>query len=148
MRRTFAWTWLTVLALAVGVVPAMAQETHLVEVSADGFSPSEISIRQGDTVIWTWMSGTHTITTGESPDDEEVGKLIDLPLDANNPQVTFTFESPGVFSYFSRSVPSLSGSVTVQDGTPVNGHTWGYLKSLFEDSARKARSARQARGLN
>ena len=40
--------------------------THTVSVTNDAFSPSSLTINKGDTVKWSFVSGTHTTTSGTS----------------------------------------------------------------------------------
>ena len=42
---------------------------HLVTVSPNGtlaYAPSTITIPAGDTVLWTWAAGSHTVTSGSA----------------------------------------------------------------------------------
>jgi plastocyanin len=85
------------------------------------FSPSTLTIRVGDTVVWTWMTSGHTVTSGSgcvannvfcSPNDVGCG---------NNPSnagftYSHTFNTIGTFPYF--CVPhcgaGMIGTITVQ----------------------------------
>jgi plastocyanin len=54
--------------LAAGAGPARAQQTLYVEISdCDEFDPGELTIGQGDTVVWVWVSGTHSTTSDDCP---------------------------------------------------------------------------------
>ncbi|MHB8512506.1 MAG: cupredoxin domain-containing protein [Actinomycetota bacterium] len=54
---------LTMLVLCVGAVaPAHASTTHDVDVSNFAFTPAKVQAVSGDTIHWTWSSGTHTVT--------------------------------------------------------------------------------------
>jgi plastocyanin len=130
--RLCAMAVIMLALLGSGVWTVEAAETHEVIVTSAGFEPSELTVRKGDTVRWIWDSGTHTVTSGKAPDEEDAGKLLDLPIDAQNDLVEYTFDETGVFDYFSRTAPDIRGQVTIQDGTPVDPATWGYLKRMFE----------------
>src|SRR6185312_15392337 len=51
------------MAMPGGTTP----QTVMVMVGPNGtnsFSPSTVTIHPGDTVMWTWVSGLHTVTSG------------------------------------------------------------------------------------
>lgn len=127
------------LALLMGSVatPVSAVETHVVLVQDGGFSPSELQVRKGDMVRWEWVSGTHTITSGLSPDDREAGSRFEAVVNAEAAVFEFTFTEVGVVDYFSRPQwETVKGKITVLDATlPVDRQTWGRLKALFENPA-------------
>jgi len=123
---------LGLVILVGGAVPAAAADTHVITVTVDGFSPSTLPIKQGDTVKWVWESGSQTITDGDPEQMEEAGKVLDLVIDSENPETTKLFEKIGTVSYFSRTNPSLRGTITVTGATPVTRRTWGWLKSIYE----------------
>ena len=78
------------LALAAG--PAVAV-THVVTLSGVRFSPAEITIEVGDTVLWQNEGDSHTVTANDGSFDS--GDPRPGPW-----ELSFTFESPGDFSYF------------------------------------------------
>jgi plastocyanin len=55
-----AW-YITALA---SNLPAEAQTTHTVQLLAIQFSPSDLTVRVGDTVRWEWASGFHNVESG------------------------------------------------------------------------------------
>lgn len=126
------------LALTMGlwVSASSAAETHVVLVQDGGFSPSELTLRKGDMVRWEWVSGNHTVTSGESPEDRDAGSRFEAVVNAESVVFEHTFTEAGVVSYFSRSDwETVKGKVTVLDATPVDRQTWGRLKALFENPA-------------
>jgi plastocyanin len=98
--------WLGVLlvgCLLLLLVPlAAAGATHNVSQVGLTFSPDTLYIGVGDTVIWSWASGPHTVTNGTGAIDPNVGNLFDAPLDSGNPTFQYTFTSPGTVPYFCR----------------------------------------------
>src|SRR5262245_35510011 len=60
-----------------------------------------MTIIRGQTVLWKWMDGTHSVTSGKSG-DINAGSLFDQPLDVNNPTFSFTFNTSGTFDFFCR----------------------------------------------
>ena len=57
--RTFALAGLALLA-----APLAAQTTHVVNLNAQSFSPANITIQAGDTVMWNWNVGFHDVLSG------------------------------------------------------------------------------------
>ena len=69
------------------------------------FSPSDLSIKVGDTVTWTNQDSTqHTITGGDIQSD---------PLNKGQ-TYSFTFNTAGTFNYHCSIHPSMTGKITVQ----------------------------------
>lgn len=72
---------------------------HEVEVGGGGangtpyYDPQTLTIAIGDQVHWTWVSGTHNVTSQSGPDTFSSGNL------ASPNEWTFTFELAGVYEY-------------------------------------------------
>lgn len=90
-----------VLACAF-VAPSVFAATVHVTLSGFVFTPSTVSIDVGDTVHWDWVEGVHTITSGTSPEDPNVGNLFDIPNAISSPIFSHTYTSAGTFPYFCR----------------------------------------------
>jgi plastocyanin len=56
---------LTAGALVVGSSSLFAQTTHQVDVAGISFTPAHITIAEGDTVFWNWVSGMHNVASDE-----------------------------------------------------------------------------------
>jgi len=123
---------LGLVILVGGAAHVAAAETHVITVTAEGFSPSTRSVKQGDTVKWVWESGSHRIIDGDPEELEEAGKILDLELDSENREKTKLFETIGTVPYFSLTNPDIRGTITVTGATPVTRRTWGWLKSVYE----------------
>src|SRR5690606_33159051 len=69
----------------------------------DGTAVDTLEIDAGDTVQWVWVTGDHTVTSGESssPSDNP-GDLFDADLHAGQTTFEFTFNDPGTYPYFCR----------------------------------------------
>src|SRR5437870_733747 len=92
------------------------------------FSPQTVSIHKGDTVLWTWDSGPHTVTSG-TPGAAD-GKFCSVPEGtpatpatcsgtgyAKSPPFTYseTFMDTGTFPYYCTvHGATMTGTVTVQ----------------------------------
>ncbi len=72
---------------------------HEVMVASNFFSPADLTIRSGDTVVWTNTGGFHNIngTQGSYPSNPETfgnGGAADAPW-----TYTFVFDKPGFYNY-------------------------------------------------
>src|SRR6266851_2341409 len=98
--------------------PTQANYAQVVMITTDSsgtftFSPATIAIKAGKTV--TWKNGTsvaHTVTSDDG------GKAFDSgtsnPVAAQTGTFTFTFKTPGTFTYHCSFQPFMKGTVIVQ----------------------------------
>ncbi|MCA9294021.1 MAG: IPTL-CTERM sorting domain-containing protein [Phycisphaerales bacterium] len=122
----------TVIAIALAAAGAMANPalaaTHVVTQSGFTFSPSTLTIDQGDTVEWHWTAGSHTVTSGPAscvPDG-----LFDVPLNSANAVQSMVFNSAGAFPYFCQPHCGIgmTGTITVNAGPAVpTVSEWGMI---------------------
>src|SRR3954468_3205033 len=100
------------LALVVGSAQAA---TTSVDVSSDKFTPKAVTVNQGDTVTWTWSSGTHNVT---SPTPAGGLRWRNRPKPAAS---SHTFrEAPGTYQSECAKHGGMTGRITVvgADSTP------------------------------
>lgn len=72
----------------------------------NSFSPASITIPAGTRITWRNRDGmTHTVTSDSG--------LFDSGNIGNNGSYSFTFATPGVYSYFCRLHAGMTGIVTV-----------------------------------
>jgi plastocyanin len=102
-----------VVLVALGATGARAQEcntVHQVEITfkgARGFKPRELSIRTGDCVRWTNMTGIeHSAVAVDR--SFHTGQL--MPGSAN----TIRFERPGTVPYICGPHPPMVGKIIVE----------------------------------
>ena len=80
------------------------------------FSPNNIKVKVGNTIVWTNDDSTiHTVTSG-SPNTPDAGQVFDSGLTSLiSPSKTYShkFTSPGEFSYFCRLHPTMIGEIEV-----------------------------------
>src|SRR5262245_41602397 len=58
-------------------------------------------IEQGQTVLFLWQGGSHTVRSGDGPAGPGPdGTLFDQPLDATHLEFAFRFDSVGVFPFY------------------------------------------------
>ena len=79
------------------------------------YAPQHLTIQQGDTVLWTWSSGTHNVTSTSGP------VSFASPNQSTPATYQFVFTVPGVYEYectlFSHAQTQF-GSITVE--APLN----------------------------
>jgi len=57
-------------------------------------------ISVGDTVSWTWVSGSHTVTNGTGSDDLDAGVLFNANLNSASRNFSFPFTAAGTYPFF------------------------------------------------
>jgi hypothetical protein len=76
-------------------------------------------IIEGETVRWQRLIGTHTLTNGASSLAPDAGTLFDLPIDAANTIVDFTFTEAGTYPFFCRPHEGFNMRGVVVVAAPV-----------------------------
>jgi plastocyanin len=103
-----------VIALvAVAMLAAQPVLAADVRVSIDNFTfaPQQITVKPGDTVIWTNRDDIpHTV----------VSKTLAFRSQAldDGDTFSFTFLAPGTYAYFCSLHPHMTGSIVVESGAP------------------------------
>lgn len=85
--------------------------TNAVIISGMAFAPTSVTIKTGATVKWTNQdSTTHTVTGNGNnvPTGFDSGNLD------NGQSYSFTFDTPGTYSYHCKIHPQMTGTITVQ----------------------------------
>ena len=81
-------------------------------------------IFQGQTVLFKWVVGTHTVTSGTGDADPDAGVLFDHPSDASltNKRFSFQFDSVGTVPFFCRihEFSNMKGVVIVRSLASVD----------------------------
>lgn len=80
-----------------------------------------VKINEGDTVLWQWVNGSHTITSGTGSADPNAGVMFNANSNTANRQFQFTFPNAGVYPYFCvfHEGSNMIGYVQVQSLTGV-----------------------------
>lgn len=95
-----------VLATTARAASHAAHTTHAVSIAGFAFSPANLTIAAGDSVVFTNQdSAPHTATADNGAFD--TGRL------SNGQSATLTFNSAGSFSYFCAIHPNMKGSITI-----------------------------------
>jgi len=91
--------------------PAAGPKQVQVAINSFSFKPDEITVIEGDTVVWTNMdSAVHTVTSepGSKVKELDSGRLI------KGDTFSRTFNTPGTYSYYCTMHPMMKGKVYVQ----------------------------------
>ena len=81
------------------------------------FLPTTVTIVQGESVHFVWDAGEHTLTSGESSDDEDAGDLFEVHEDGHLlARTTKLFVMPHCHEAFIRQV--ALGAAQVADAAP------------------------------
>ncbi len=73
--------------------------THNVSVMNFGFTPSALNITQGDTVIWTLMSGSHNVNGTQATFPANPASFGGFPASSGWAPYEFVFAIPGSYNY-------------------------------------------------
>ncbi len=77
------------------------------------FSPSQVTIKVGESVRWTNDDSVlHTATSG-NPGDADAGSVFDTGVIAHGQSVKIQFNNAGDFVYFCRHHPTIMFGATV-----------------------------------
>lgn len=93
MRRLVLALGLAV-TLAAAPTPARAQDVHEVMVLNFQFFPSDITVRTGDTVLFIWVEGAHTVSSNDG--------FFESGLQFTGFMFPVQFPIAGEFRYFCR----------------------------------------------
>ncbi|MDP7004842.1 MAG: hypothetical protein QF718_01340, partial [Phycisphaerales bacterium] len=102
-------------------------DTHYIDQIGFTFSPMTIEVMTGDTIVWQWNDGVHTVTSGSDciPDG-----LFDGSLDAKNPTFEWVVPSDAPADIPYHCIPHCLldqiGNIVVLDasGTDSDGDGW------------------------
>ncbi len=105
-----------------GAVPADAVQVEITEGAFDpanadqAFSPKEITVKAGTTVVWTNSDAiAHTVTSGTSDGTSGTPDgLFDSGFLNNGDTFSFTFTEPGTYTYYCIPHPWMTGTVIVE----------------------------------
>ena len=79
------------------------------------FYPGAIEVTPGTTLTWINRDpAPHTVTSGVTGDDN-TGEIFDSPELQTGQEFSYTFNEPGVYPYFCRFHPSMTGRVIVSE---------------------------------
>jgi plastocyanin len=123
------------LALSFILTASFANsKTHIIKAINYKFTPAQISIAAGDTVIWENTSNeAHTSTSGSACKGD--GKW-DSGMINPGKRYTRVFQETGVFRYFCtpHCADSMNGKITVKPGRQTGHHNAPYSGELLHNA--------------
>ena len=81
---------------------------HLIQVADFSFTPSTLNASCGDTVVWTWVSGTHTTTSTSVP---ACANSWDEPITVSVGNYILVIPCAGIYNYICSVHPMMTGSI-------------------------------------
>ena len=103
----FSADWLPARGVAYEAPQQAAAATAEVKIDNFSFSPQEITVSAGTTIVWTNRDDIpHTVVS-----DDKVFKSKVLDTDQ---QFSFTFTKPGSYPYFCSIHPKMTATVVVK----------------------------------
>lgn len=122
----------------------------------DGSATTQVDtarIQAGETVLWQWVGGSHTVTNGTGAADPQAGTLFDQPSNSSTPQFSYLFTTAGTFPFFCRFHVGMNmkGVVIVMspsgvEPVPGDGTARGVLGGPWPNPTRAGVSLRFALG--
>lgn len=99
------------------VMVDLAAKPVAVEITANGFAPSAVTIPVGGAVTWTNNDPGYMHEVLPSLEGANQDKWQDVGAGKLAPQGTYTFifSTPGVYTYADGTVPGHAGTITVQE---------------------------------
>jgi plastocyanin len=112
LHRRYAYAAVAGLALlfCTAATAARAAETVQVAIEDFAFTPAELTVKAGTTVIWTNKDDEPHLVVSTT------GVFQSAALDTDE-AFRFTFNEAGSFTYFCSLHPHMKGTVTVTPGT-------------------------------
>lgn len=107
MKILFVFLLVSVVLIA-GCAQTAAPSGKSVNIQSFAFSPADLTVNLGDTVVWTNKdSVAHTVTS-------DSGTELDSPQIPNGQTYSHKFATAGTFTYHCSLHPSMKGTITVK----------------------------------
>ncbi|MEJ2103114.1 MAG: cupredoxin domain-containing protein [Ignavibacteriaceae bacterium] len=112
MKRLFGITLITAL-FSLLLISCSSEKGHIIEITADGYSPSSLIVHKGDEVTWINKDNKpHTVSAGTSElwqfDSGEIKPGEEFKLEFTEPTV-------GSYIYYSKvQGDDMKGTIVVQ----------------------------------
>ena len=112
--------FVSIALLLFALSPARAATVY-VDIGTGYYSPQNLTVGVGDTVVWDARSPGHTVTANDGTFDSSGGTQPPTTLSLGA-RYSFTFQSVGTYPYFSRTDTAMKGTITVQDPAGSGRH--------------------------
>lgn len=120
MKKNYTLLFSLILLATVWLGSISAQTTWNVQVDNFSFTPANLTIQQGDIVVWTNIQGTHNV-------NGTISRFPNNPASFGNDvapatwEYSFTFDVAGDYDYLCDPHASfMTGSITVTPSTSIN----------------------------
>ena len=106
--------WIILFAFNTAIVKA---NKWTVTVANFQFSPANINVSVGDTILWTWTNGGHTTTSTAVPAG---AATWDSQMNSSHTTFQYVVSVAGTYNYWCTiHAPSMAGSITASAVLPV-----------------------------
>ena len=113
LRKTIAALLIATALLAIAAKSKDDDKTHKVTIKNLKYDPAKLTIKPGETVVWTNADDNdHTVISDDKDGDKPLFASDNL---GNGDKFTFTFEKKGKFTYHCKYHPRMKGLITVSD---------------------------------
>lgn len=94
---------------------AEVMDKKVVTITSAGFSPKDITVKVGETVVWINQdTNPHTVNSDPHPTHTVYQPINQVGRIQASEEKSFTFDKAGTYKYHDHLNPSLTGIVTVQ----------------------------------
>src|SRR4051794_6757751 len=82
--------------LSCCLAPAFSKKIKI-KVANFQFTPATVNAKVGDTIVWVWVNGTHTVTSTKVPTGAK--PFNDSPMTSAHPKFQYILKAAGTYSY-------------------------------------------------
>src|SRR4051794_22256128 len=109
---------LLLLTLALIAISSVSFARKIkIKVSNFQFTNSTVNAKVGDTILFKWVSGTHTTTSTSVPTG---ARTWDHPMDASHKTFRYILKVKGVYKYFCSIHTFMTGTINVTARTAAD----------------------------
>ena len=116
------------IALAIFSASKSFAAVHIVSVANFAFTPATTTAVCGDTIIWQWVSGTHTTTSTTIP---ICATSWNSPLSSTSPVWAIIVPCAGTYNYGCSIHVNMTGSIIVTCPSGINEPVKSTTSSLY-----------------
>lgn len=80
----------------------------------NGFSPKEVTIKQGTAVRWKNISGKEQTVNSDDHPSHQKHRELNFGIFKNGSTVAFVFKKPGTYEYHNHLQPEHTGKIVVE----------------------------------
>jgi len=88
-----------IVVLLLNLTGGARADCFTVQVQNFSFNPPDLTITEGDTVVWQWVNGTHSTTSDDCPCCVCLWDSTVQPTGCPPYEYQFTFETAGEYNY-------------------------------------------------